>query len=79
MSLPSVATFKSRAVRMIRQGNPDLPRDGVTYEWLRVSRPYPLHGAPGTGRSGSVRVSAPGYRATTMIASVESNGSMMVR
>jgi hypothetical protein len=79
MSLPTAQAFRTRAERMIRDANPGLP-DDVVFDWEFSSRPYPLRGVTGTGRSGRVRIFAgSGFRSKVMHASVESNGSMMVR
>lgn len=59
------ATFKKMAERAFRNANPEA--QAATINWLRVERVKWFDGS--TGFSGTVEVSAPGFKPRTMVAS----------
>lgn len=73
MNMTTSKTFKNRAERVLRKGHPDA---NITIKWQRCVKVTWADGS--SGYSGTIEVSAPGYRTRAMFATL-TGGAVMVR
>lgn len=74
----TAAQWRRAAEESFRRANQDAT--GITFAWLRLSRPCPYANGRGAFRTGRVYVTADGYQPGIMNASGDTNGTgMMVR
>lgn len=71
-------TAKSKAAASFRKANPDAV--GLTIEWTWISAPCEYaDGSPGTFRNLRGVASADGFRTRQIVATVSTDGGVMVR